>query len=97
MPAWEFERYIGEWTEHPIRDLEDQVNLKRAPQVFAESDDPNRMVPITFKPENFMIGVSGDPLRNHAIAFAHNGLLGYPVAREIELPSDWETKLKMAR
>lgn len=97
MPAWEFERYIGEWTEHPIRDLQDQVNLQRAPEVFAESDDPNRLVPIAFTPEDFMIGVSGDPLRNHAITFAHNGLLGYPVAREIELPTDWEAKLKAAR
>lgn len=97
MPAWEFERYIGEWTEHPIRDLQDQVNLQRAPEVFAENDDPNRMVPITFKPEDFMIGVSGDPLRNHAITFAHNGLLGYPVAREIELPTGWEAKLKAVR
>ena len=97
MPAWEFERYIGEWTEHPIRDLQDQVNLQRAPEVFAENDDPNRLVPITFTPEDFMIGVSGDPLRNHAITFAHNGLLGYPVAREIELPTDWEAKLRVAR
>jgi len=97
MPAWEFERYIGEWTEHPIRDLQDQVNLRRAPEDFAENDDPNRLVPITFTPEDFMIGVSGDPLRNHAITFAHNGLLGYPVAREIELPSDWDAKLKAAR
>ena len=97
MPAWEFERYIGEWTEHPIRDLQDQVNLQRAPEVFAKNDDPNRLVPITFTPEDFMIGVSGDPLRNHAITFAHNGLLGYPVAREIELPTDWEAKLRVAR
>lgn len=97
MPAWEFERYLGEWTEHPIRDLQDQVNLRRAPEVFAESDDPNRMVPITFKPEDFMIGVSGDPLRNHAITFAHNGILGFPVAREIALPADWDRRLKAAR
>jgi len=97
MPAWEFERYIGEWTEHPIRDLQDQVNLRRAPEVFSENDDPNRLVPITFTPEDFLIGVSGDPLRNHAITFAHNGLLGYPVAREIDLPADWEAKLRAAR
>ena len=44
-----------------------------------------------------MIGVSGDPLRNHAITFAQNGLLGYPVARKIELPTDWDAKLRAAR
>ncbi len=97
MPAWEFERYLGEWTEHPIRNLQDQVNLRRAPEVFAKSTDPNRLVPIVFKPDDYMIAVSGDPLRNHAITFAHNGILGYPVARKIELPANWEAKLKAAR
>ena len=42
-----------------------------------------------------MIGVSEDPLRNHAITFAHNGLLGFPVAREIELLTDWDAKLSV--
>lgn len=97
MPAYEFERYLGEWTEHPIRNLQDQVNLQRAPEVFAESTDPNRLVPIVFKPDDFMIGVSGDPLRNHAITFAHNGILGYPVAREVTLPKNWEAKLRAAQ
>jgi hypothetical protein len=97
LPAWEFERYLGEWTDHPIRDLKDQVNLRRAPSEFAENDDPNRMVPITFRPDDFMVAVSGDPLRTNAITFAHNGILGYSVAREIELPSGWDDKLKAAR
>ena len=97
MPAYEFERYLGEWTEHPIRNLQDQVNLQRAPEVFAEGTDPNRLVPIVFKADDFMIGVSGDPLRNHAITFAHNGILGYPVAREIGLPENWEAKLRATR
>ena len=30
--------------------------------------------------------VGGDPLRNNAYVFAHNGMLGYPTAREIRLP-----------
>jgi hypothetical protein len=97
LPAWEFERYLGEWTDHPIRDLKDQVNLRRAPSEFAENDDPNRMVPITFRPDDFMVAVSGDPLRTNAITFAHNGILGYSVAREIKLPGGWDDKLKAAR
>ena len=63
----------------------------------AESDDPERMVPITFEADDFMVAVSGDPLRTNAITFAHNGILGYTVAREIDLPTDWEAKLKSVR
>ena len=55
------------------------------PAVFHESDDPNRMVPIVWKPEDFMIAVGGDPMRNNAYIFAHNAFLGYPVGRKIEL------------
>ncbi len=97
LPAWQFERYLGEWTDHPINNLRDEVGLRRAPAVFAESDGPERMVPITFEADDFMVAVSGDPLRTNAITFAHNGILGYTVAREIDLPADWEAKLKSVR
>ena len=97
LPAWQFERYLGEWTDHPINSLRNEVGLRRAPSVFAESDDPERMVPITFEADDFMVAVSGDPLRTNAITFAHNGILGYTVAREIDLPTDWEAKLKSVR
>ena len=69
LPAWQFERYLGEWTDHPINNLRDEVGLRRAPAVFAESDDPERMVPITFEADDFIVAVSGDPLRTNAITF----------------------------
>jgi len=97
MPAAAFERYLGEWTDHPINNLRNEVGLNRAPKVFAENEDPDRMVPIVFSPNDFMVAVSGDPLRTNAITFAHNGILGYTVAREIELPKDWDAKLRAAR
>ena len=97
MPAAAFERYLGEWTDHPINNLRNEVGLNRAPKVFAENEDPDRMVPIVFSPNDFMVAVSGDPLRTNAITFAHNGILGYTVAREIELPKDWDAKLRAVR
>jgi hypothetical protein len=33
-----------------------------------------------------MIVVTGDPARNSAYVFAHNGVLGYPVAKKIHTP-----------
>ena len=56
------------------------------PARFYESDDPNRRVPIVWKAEDFMIAVGGDPLRNNAYVFAHNGFLGYPVGKKIRSP-----------
>jgi len=59
------------------------VNLRKADPRFAESNDPERMVPIVGKPEHLLIGVAGDPLRTNAYVFAHNGMLGFPVAHRI--------------
>jgi hypothetical protein len=92
-PAWEFERQLRDWNIRGVWDLKDDVAAGRIPKVFCESDDPNRLVPIVWEPEDYMIAVSGDPLRNNAYIFAHNGFLGYPVGRKIELPKDWERLL----
>jgi hypothetical protein len=93
VPAWEFERQLRDWNIRGVWDLKDDVTHGRIPRVFYESDDPNRRVPIVWDPEDFMIVVSGDPLRNNAYVFAHNGFLGYPVAKKIQLPQDWKRLL----
>ena len=95
IPASKFERYIGEWTNivPGRRLLSGLVAEGKAPPVMAESSDPERLVPIVAKPEDFMIAVSGDPLRTNAYTFAHNGVLGYPVTEAIELPADWDALL----
>jgi hypothetical protein len=94
MPAWRAEKFSETWADFPIKSLKHQVNLGRLPKVFAESDDPERMVPIAFQPEDFMVLVTGDPLRTNAYAFAHNGYLGFPTAKKIELPKDWGERVK---
>ena len=91
ITAERFERYIGEWTNlvpgHPS--LDSLVAVGKGPKVLA-GRDPQRLVPIVSKPEDFMVTVSGDPLRTNAYAFAHNGMLGYPVTERIELPKEWD-------
>ncbi|MBI4195585.1 MAG: hypothetical protein HY526_10955 [Betaproteobacteria bacterium] len=91
MPAWQFERYLRDWTMKPTWDLGQEVKLGRIPKVFHESDDPDRMVPLVWEPDDYMIAVTGDLMRNSAYIFAHNGVLGYPVGREIRLPKNWKT------
>jgi hypothetical protein len=93
LPAREFERQLRDWNIRGVWNLEEDVRMGRIPKVFHESDDPDRMVPIVWEPEDFMIAVAGDPLRNNAYVFAHNGFLGYPVGKKIALPKDWERRL----
>ena len=93
-PAWRVEAFTEKWLDFRIGSLERQVNLGRLPQAFHESNDPNRLVPIVFDPEDFMVLVSGDPLRTNAYAFAQNGYLGFPVAKKIRLPENWVKRVQ---
>jgi hypothetical protein len=93
MTAGRVEDLMERWTEFKIRSLQHQVNIGKLPRDFAENDDPGRLVPIVVDPKDFMVLVSGDPLRTNAQAFAHNGYLGFPVAKRIELPADWEARV----
>ena len=88
IPACKFEKYIGLWTNFlPGRPtLRQLVDNGRAAAHFAESDDPNRLVPIVEKPEDILLVVSGDPLRSNAYAFASNGMHGFPTSKRIRQP-----------
>jgi hypothetical protein len=83
IPAREFERILRDWTQKPTWNLAEEARAGRIPNVFHESDDPNRRVPLTWKPEDYMLAVTGDLTRNSVYVFAHNGVLGYPVAKRI--------------
>ena len=99
LPASRFEAYYGQYTNlYPAkRSLAELVKLGKAHPVFAQSDDPERLVPIVEQPEHFMISVSGDPLRTNAYTFAHNGMLGFPTTKKMRLPRDWAALLRQAR
>jgi hypothetical protein len=86
IPAHQFERILRDWTQKPTWNLAEEAKSGRIPKVFHASDDPNRMVPLVWKPEDYMLAVTGDLTRNSVYIFAHNGVLGYPVAKRIRLP-----------
>ena len=88
IPASKFEHYVGLWTNLlPGRPtLRQLVDDGKAASHFAESDDPNRLVPIVEKPEDILLVVSGDTLRSNAYAFASNGMHGFPTSKQIRLP-----------
>jgi hypothetical protein len=84
MPAREFERMLRDWTQKPTWNLAEEHKAGRIPQVFHESDDPERMVPLVWRPEDFHVVVTGDLGRNSCYVFAHNGVLGFPTCKEIK-------------
>jgi hypothetical protein len=86
LPAHQFARILRDWTMKPTWDLEEEVRLGRIPKVFFESSDPDRRVPLVWEPDDYMIVITGDPGRNSIYVFAHNGVLGYPVAKKVDAP-----------
>jgi hypothetical protein len=96
IPARTFDRYLNfgnPVTEGPWN-LRDLVRKRQAPKYFAESDDPERLVPIVVDPDDYMIVISGEPAETIAYSFVPNGIIGYQVAKEIQLPEDWPALVK---
>jgi len=86
MPAWEIER-LREWQGSAGWSLAGEAKRGAIHPQFAESDDPNRMLPLVVEPDHFMIAVTGDPLRTNAYVFGHNGHFGFPVTKRIKSAS----------
>ena len=73
ITAQQFEQYVREWVNRPVRPLMDLYGLGKIPKDFVGSDDPERLVPLVFEPDDFMIAVAGDPLRTNAYTFSTMG------------------------
>ena len=86
IPAWRFEKLIGEWTNLTAGRprLTDVVAAGKLPPQFAISDDPDRLVPIVSEPSKFVIAVAGDANRTNAYVFSHDGPHGDYTAKAIE-------------
>ncbi len=86
IPAVTFERFIGEWTNLTAgrQKLVDLVADGFLPDVFAESDDPNRLVPIVTRPERLLVAVAGDPNRANAYAFSNDGPHGWWTSKRVD-------------
>ena len=86
IPAWRFEKLIGEWTNLAAGRprLTDVVAAGDLPSQFAESDDPDRLVPIVSEPAKFVIAVAGDANRTNAYVFSHDGPHGDYTAAAVD-------------
>ena len=90
LPASKVEKYVGLWTNFVPggQSLTNVVKDGRAAPVFAQSDDPHRLVPIVEKPGDLLIVISGDPNRSNAYALASNGMHGYPTSRRVRFKDE---------
>ena len=90
LPASKVEKYVGLWTNFVPggQSLTSVVKDGRAAPVFAQSDDPHRLVPIVEKPDDLLIVISGDPNRSNAYALASNGMHGYPTSRRVRFKDE---------
>ena len=86
IPAWRFEKLIGEWTNLTAgrRTLVELVGAGLVPPVFAETGDPLRLVPIVTSPDKLMIAVAGDPNRTNAYVFSNDGAHGDWTSKAID-------------
>ena len=86
IEAQTFERFIGEWSNLTAgrRRLVDLVAEGLLPGVFAESDDPARLVPVVTRPKRLLIAVAGDPTRANAYALSNDGPHGWWTSKRID-------------
>jgi len=86
IPAWKFEKLIGEWSNLTAgrRTLVELAAEGLVPPAFAESDDPDRPVPIVWAPDRLLIAVAGDPNRTNAYVLSHDGPHGDWTSRPID-------------
>ncbi len=75
-------------------DFERLVDDGILPPEYAVSDDPERMLNVIIKPEMIGIVVAGDPGRNQSRGYVSNHGQGPPTSRRVELPADWEQRLR---
>ncbi|MFC2001135.1 hypothetical protein ACFLUZ_01360 [Chloroflexota bacterium] len=80
-----------------IGSLFDAGKKGKLPEQYCQSEDPDRLLPIVFSPDDFLITVSGDFGKDNCFICAQNGFIGYPVSKKIELPARWENLLKEAK
>ena len=84
ITARKFDQYTHEYSSrHESFTIAAHAAKGALPAAFTQSDDPDRLVPVLFSPDNFIIVVTGDPGRTNFYTFVGNGQLGLPVGRRI--------------
>ena len=62
------------------------VQEGEAPNLYAESGDPSRLVPALYRPEWLTIVIAGDAAKNQSRFYINNMVQGVPVTRRVKFP-----------
>jgi hypothetical protein len=95
LPAREIEHYPLHSTGAEIS-LAELVREGIAAPHYAESDDPDRLVPQLVREEWTNIVVAGDPGMNQSRIYVNNHGQGRPVSKRVVLPHNWGELLEGA-
>ena len=86
VPARYYEWHMMLADHHtPGTTLAGLVEKGELPAAWRLSDDPERLVPLMLPETQWLIVVSGDPLRNRSSIYRQNFKQGYATSRKIEL------------
>jgi hypothetical protein len=83
--------HYAQMTSTPTFDFKRLVSEGILPQLYAESEDPERLVPMIIDPAMIDILVAGDPGRNQSRSYMNNHMQGPPTSRRVQLPKAWNT------
>lgn len=92
LPARLLERY-GRHVEGAEFTFADYVARKVADPLYAESDDPDRLLPLLLAPGHTGIVLAGDPGRNQCRWYANNHEQGPATSRLVRLLPDYSDRL----
>lgn len=76
---------FGTMTRGEHLSFKEHVDAGRIPEHFAESDDPNRMIPLISDAHEVRIVVAGDPGRNQNRFYVNNHAQALPLYRKVEV------------
>lgn len=91
-------RDLEKWawrTGHTDFSVSGLVAAGKIPKSYAESEDPERLVPVFFRADTIGIVVAGDPGRNQAKGYVHNHRP--PVSRRVNLPANWPSLVRASQ
>ncbi|MBI3044409.1 MAG: hypothetical protein HYY78_16430 [Betaproteobacteria bacterium] len=95
VPAryYEWQMMLGDH-HTPGTTLSGLVEKGELPGEWHLSDNPDRLVPLMLPQTQWLIVVSGDPLRNRSAIYRQNFKQGYATSRKVELPRMWEALMR---
>ncbi len=91
VPARYFEWNMTVGDHHPPGTiLSDLVEKGVLPREWCLSADADRLVPLMLPATEWLVVVTGDPMRNRSCIYRENFKQGYATSKKLKLPPNWD-------